>query len=73
MESENPPQNGILSATDGFKTDVPATSKSQFTIPSVVHFLQHEWARFERERSNWDVERAELKAMEAKAKSASCA
>ena len=32
----------------------------QYSIPAILHFIQHEWARFELERSQWDVDRAEL-------------
>ena len=32
----------------------------QYSIPGVLHFIQHEWARFELERSQWEVDRAEL-------------
>jgi len=32
----------------------------QYTIPGILHFIQHEWSRFELERSQWDVDRAEL-------------
>lgn len=35
-------------------------SSSQYTIPGILHFIQHEWSRFEIERSQWDVDRAEL-------------
>jgi len=35
-------------------------NRSQYSIPGILHFIQHEWARFEMERSQWDVERAEL-------------
>lgn len=31
-----------------------------YSIPGILHFLQHEWARFELERSQWEVDRAEL-------------
>ncbi|KAI9561786.1 hypothetical protein GHT06_012747 [Daphnia sinensis] len=34
----------------------------QYSIPGILHFIQHEWARFEMERSQWEVERAELQA-----------
>ncbi|KAK3561588.1 hypothetical protein QTP86_010663 [Hemibagrus guttatus] len=34
--------------------------RAQYSIPGILHFLQHEWARFEVERAQWDVERAEL-------------
>uniref|UniRef100_A0A8W7PSG6 Striatin N-terminal domain-containing protein n=1 Tax=Anopheles coluzzii TaxID=1518534 RepID=A0A8W7PSG6_ANOCL len=33
---------------------------TQYSIPGILHFIQHEWARFELERSQWDVDRAEL-------------
>lgn len=32
----------------------------QYSIPGILHFIQHEWARFEMERSQWELERAEL-------------
>jgi len=35
-------------------------SGNKFTIPGILHFIQHEWARFEMERAHWEVERAEL-------------
>ena len=34
----------------------------QYSIPGILHFLQHEWARFEMERGQWEVEKAELQA-----------
>ncbi|KAG9484108.1 striatin isoform X3 [Eleutherodactylus coqui] len=36
--------------------------RAQYSIPGILHFLQHEWARFEVERAQWEVERAELQA-----------
>merc|ERR1712071_426392 len=64
------PHNGQLGAS----TSVGATSSSsvktnnnednnprtQYSIPGILHYIQHEWARFEMERSQWDVERAEF-------------
>lgn len=35
-------------------------ARAHYNIPGILHFLQHEWARFEVERAQWDVERAEL-------------
>lgn len=32
-----------------------------YSLPGVLHFLQAEWRRFERERNEWTIERAELK------------
>lgn len=38
-----------------------ATSHEQiYSIPGVLHFIQHEFSRFEIERSQWEVDRAEL-------------
>lgn len=34
--------------------------RAQYSIPGILHFLQHEWARFEVERAQWEMERAEL-------------
>lgn len=45
------PQSSQASAND---------SGTKFTIPGILHFIQHEWARFEMERAHWEVERAEL-------------
>uniref|UniRef100_A0A673FYB6 Striatin n=1 Tax=Sinocyclocheilus rhinocerous TaxID=307959 RepID=A0A673FYB6_9TELE len=41
---------------------VEKTARAQYSIPGILHFLQHEWARFEVERAQWEVERAELQA-----------
>ncbi|XP_059385948.1 striatin isoform X1 [Carassius carassius] len=38
------------------------TARAQYSIPGILHFLQHEWARFEVERAQWELERAELQA-----------
>ncbi|XP_051957105.1 LOW QUALITY PROTEIN: striatin-like [Xyrauchen texanus] len=37
-------------------------ARAQYSIPGILHFLQHEWARFEVDRTQWEVERAELQA-----------
>lgn len=36
------------------------SQRLQYSIPGILHFIQHEWARFEMERSQWELERAEL-------------
>lgn len=52
---------GLNNKGDG--TTNAATSHEQiYTIPGVLHFIQHEFSRFEIERSQWDVDRAELQA-----------
>ncbi|XP_029650818.1 striatin-3 isoform X5 [Octopus sinensis] len=39
-----------------------SSQRPQYSMPGILHFLQTEWARFEMERSQWEVERAELQA-----------
>lgn len=34
---------------------------TEYTLPGVLHFLQAEWRKFEREKNEWMIERAELK------------
>jgi striatin 1/3/4 len=36
--------------------------KPAYSMPGILHFIQHEWSRFEMERAQWEVERAELQA-----------
>merc|ERR1712127_179428 len=35
---------------------------SQYSIPGILQFIQAEWSRFELERAQWKVEKAELTA-----------
>ncbi|XP_054261722.1 striatin-3 isoform X1 [Macrosteles quadrilineatus] len=68
MEESSPSQNhnGQLgSSTSGINsTNKPndENQRIQYSIPGILHFIQHEWARFEMERSQWEVDRAELQA-----------
>ncbi|XP_053553910.1 striatin-3 isoform X1 [Bombina bombina] len=52
-----PPQGGPSEQS----CELPARPP-QYTIPGILHYIQHEWARFEMERAHWEVERAELQA-----------
>uniref|UniRef100_T1HCK5 WD_REPEATS_REGION domain-containing protein n=1 Tax=Rhodnius prolixus TaxID=13249 RepID=T1HCK5_RHOPR len=69
MEESSPSQNlngqiGPSSggANTGIKQNDEANQRLQYSIPGILHFIQHEWARFEMERSQWEVDRAELQA-----------
>jgi striatin 1/3/4 len=35
-----------------------------YTFPGVLHYLQVEWRRFERDRNEWEIERSELKVLQ---------
>ncbi|XP_058445822.1 striatin-3 isoform X2 [Malaya genurostris] len=50
------------SAVGGQDDQNNKATPTQYSIPGILHFIQHEWARFELERSQWDVDRAELQA-----------
>ncbi|CAI5451658.1 unnamed protein product [Caenorhabditis angaria] len=43
------------------KTD-EETSRPQYSMSGVLHYIQHEWTRYELERSRWEAERAEMQA-----------
>ncbi|XP_075225036.1 connector of kinase to AP-1 [Lycorma delicatula] len=69
MEDSSPSQNhnGQLGSTSGGinvgnKQNDEGGQRIQYSIPGILHFIQHEWARFEMERSQWEVDRAELQA-----------
>ncbi|CCG80552.1 WD domain protein [Taphrina deformans PYCC 5710] len=47
-------------------TSVPAAQNTPLTLPNVIHFLQNESSRYERDRNFWELERAEMKARIAK-------
>ena len=36
------------------------SSTTNYTIPGILHFIKHEWSRFEKEKAMWEVEKAEL-------------
>jgi len=42
--------------------DVPP--RPQYSMPGILHFLQTEWARFEMDRAQWEVDRAELQVVQ---------
>lgn len=38
----------------------PTAGPEPLSLPGILHFIQHEWARFEAEKARWEAERAEL-------------
>uniref|UniRef100_A0AAQ6IHM0 Striatin-3 n=1 Tax=Anabas testudineus TaxID=64144 RepID=A0AAQ6IHM0_ANATE len=59
--SPNPPIGGGGVMVPHQPDELPRPQQ-QYTIPGILHYIQHEWARFEMERAHWEVERAELQA-----------
>ncbi|XP_069385673.1 striatin [Paralichthys olivaceus] len=41
---------------------VGEAARAHYSVPGILHFLQHEWARVEVQRAQWELERAELQA-----------
>jgi len=40
-----------------------ANRTTHYSMPGILHFLQTEWARFEMDRAQWEIDRAELQVM----------
>ena len=52
--------NSAVMSIGANKQPEDQATRQQYSMPGILHFLQTEWARFEMERSQWEVERAEL-------------
>uniref|UniRef100_A0ACB8FT08 Uncharacterized protein n=1 Tax=Sphaerodactylus townsendi TaxID=933632 RepID=A0ACB8FT08_9SAUR len=55
VPGEQPPQPPPLP-----QQTPPAPGRGELSLPGILHFIQHEWARFEAEKSRWEAEKAEL-------------
>jgi hypothetical protein len=53
---DNAGMTGPSGASVSYESAMP-----DYTFPSVLNYLQSEWRRFERERSEWEIEKAEIK------------
>lgn len=67
MEESSPSQNhnGQVGPSSGGvnvgnKQNDEGNPSFEYSIPGILHFIQHEWAKFEMERSQWEVDKAEL-------------
>lgn len=62
MEESSPQNlNGQIGSTGGVnKQNENNNQRPQYSIPGILHFIQHEWTKFEMERSQWEVHKAEL-------------
>ncbi|XP_053107785.1 striatin-3 isoform X2 [Hemicordylus capensis] len=67
QQQQAPPPQGPAAAQEavgpaGGGGSSELSRPQHYTIPGILHYIQHEWARFEMERAHWEVERAELQA-----------
>lgn len=60
---QNPQQQGPQQQQGPNPSEIPLPPQSgqDFTLSSVLHFLQTEWRRYERDRNEWEIERAEMR------------
>uniref|UniRef100_A0A7E4W249 Striatin domain-containing protein n=1 Tax=Panagrellus redivivus TaxID=6233 RepID=A0A7E4W249_PANRE len=54
--------NSIANGQGGDPQRKNEDKRVPYTMPGVLHYLQYEWSRIELERTQWEMERAELKA-----------
>lgn len=52
--------------TPAERSIMAANPQNSLTLPSILHYLQTESSRYERDRNYWELERAEMKARIAK-------
>lgn len=57
--ANNKHQNSDNVSSEGAKDQGP-----QYSMPGILHFIQHEWARFELDRSQWELDRAEFQVLQ---------
>ena len=65
MDVEGPGNNRPGPGTPAFPGSLTGSipeysAATNYTIPGILHFIKHEWSRFEKERTNWEVQKAEL-------------
>lgn len=60
LGTNNQTGSGGLNNKAGDENQQNQATVQQYSIPGILHFIQHEFSRFEIERSQWDVDRAEL-------------
>ena len=48
--------NGVQSHETG-----TSSSAAEYSLPGILHYLQSEWRRYEKDRNEWEIERAEMR------------
>lgn len=54
-------QNGVGPHDNGGQQGAHL-QQPEYTLAGILHFLQSEWRRYERDRNEWEIERAEMRA-----------
>lgn len=51
-------QNGQMA---GSNQETSSNGQPEYTLAGILHYLQSEWRRYERDRNEWEIERAEMR------------
>ncbi|RDX42686.1 WD40 repeat-like protein [Lentinus brumalis] len=62
QQQQQQPQANQQQGPQPSEIPLPPQSGQDYTLSSVLHFLQTEWRRYERDRNEWEIERAEMRA-----------
>jgi striatin 1/3/4 len=54
------PGNGTNGAS-GTNPETSSNGQTDYTLAGILHYLQSEWRRYERDRNEWEIERAEMR------------
>lgn len=62
IQNQQQSQQGQQQSQQNAIPPPPPQNGQDFTLSSVLHYLQTEWRRYERDRNEWEIERAEMRA-----------
>lgn len=55
-------QGGIGSnGMAGTNQETSSNGQPEYSLAGILHYLQSEWRRYERDRNEWEIERAEMR------------
>ncbi|KAK6053797.1 Striatin family protein, partial [Cooperia oncophora] len=61
MAEDGQSGNGVAQQQQNDQKD-EQNRRPPYTMHGVLHFLQHEWSKYEMEKAKWEMERAEMQA-----------
>lgn len=62
QQQQHQGQQGQFGPQNGGGVAPPPPNGQDMSLATVLHYLQSEWRRYERERNEWEIERAEMRA-----------
>ncbi|WWC93966.1 hypothetical protein V866_000804 [Kwoniella sp. B9012] len=62
QQQQQQQQQQAASTVDGGSGSNGGSGQQEMNLASVLHYLQSEWRRWERDRNEWEIERAEMRA-----------